>query len=51
MAAYAGRDVGKLKNKGGKWKYMAEQEMIDRAAPFAPYRYVDSPLQLTSIGS
>lgn len=22
MAAYMGRDVSKLKNKGGKWKYV-----------------------------
>lgn len=22
MAAYIGRDVSKLKNKGGKWKYV-----------------------------
>lgn len=22
MAAYVGRDVSKLKNKGGKWKYV-----------------------------
>ena len=22
MAAYAGRDVAKLKSKGGKWKYV-----------------------------
>lgn len=38
MAAYFGRDVSKLKNKGGKWKYMSEQDMIDKSAPFAPYR-------------
>jgi len=40
MAAYKGRDVNKLKAKGGKWKYMSEQEMIDIAEPFRPYRYV-----------
>lgn len=40
MAAYMGRDVSKLKAKGGKWKYMSEQEMIDLAAKFAPYRSV-----------
>lgn len=40
MAAFAGRDVSKLKAKGGgnKWKYMSEKEMIDMAAPFSPYR-------------
>ncbi|KAF3760662.1 hypothetical protein M406DRAFT_99314 [Cryphonectria parasitica EP155] len=42
MAAFAGRDVSKLKAKGGgnKWKYMSEQEMLDMAAPFSPYRSV-----------
>lgn len=42
MAAFAGRDVSKLKSKGGgnKWKYMSEQEMLDMAAPFSPYRSV-----------
>lgn len=40
MAAFAGRDVSKLKAKGGgnKWKYMSEKEMIEMAAPFSPYR-------------
>lgn len=38
MAAYMGRDVAKLKNKGGKWKYMSEQDMLDISAKFAPYR-------------
>ncbi|KAI1629450.1 DNA-3-methyladenine glycosylase II [Exophiala viscosa] len=39
MAAFFGKDVKKLKAKGGgKWKYMSEQEMLDRSAPFAPYR-------------
>lgn len=40
MAAFVGRDVGKLKSKGGKWKYMTEKEMEELAAPFAPYRSV-----------
>lgn len=42
MAAFAGRDVSKLKAKGGgnKWKYMSEQDMLDMAAPFSPYRSV-----------
>ena len=41
MAAYVGRDVAKLKAKGGgKWKYMSEKDMIDVAAKFSPYRYV-----------
>lgn len=41
MAAYMGRDVSKLKAKGkGKWKYMSEQEMIDIANRFVPYRSV-----------
>ncbi|KAI4665773.1 uncharacterized protein J4E78_003238 [Alternaria triticimaculans] len=41
MAVYAGRDVSKLKSKGGKWKYMTEQEMLDMASKFSPYRYVN----------
>ena len=35
-----GRDVAKLKNKGGKWKYMSEEDMLKISAKFAPYRYV-----------
>lgn len=35
---YMGRDVNKLKNKGGKWKYMSEQEMLEIASRFSPYR-------------
>jgi len=38
MATYMGRDVAKLKAKGGKWKYMSEKEMLDIAAKFSPYR-------------
>lgn len=38
MAAHKGRDVAKLKNKGGKWKYMSEAEMLATAAPFSPFR-------------
>ncbi|GAB7342069.1 hypothetical protein MBLNU457_g0351t1 [Dothideomycetes sp. NU457] len=38
MAAYLGKDVGKLRNKGGKWKYLSEKEMLDTAAKFSPYR-------------
>lgn len=38
MAAFVGRDVAKLKSKGGKWKYMAEQEMVEISDRFAPYR-------------
>lgn len=39
MAAYVGRDVGKLKAKGGgKWKYMSEKEMVEVAEKFSPYR-------------
>lgn len=33
--------MNKLKAKGGgKFKYMAERDMLDLAAKFAPYRYV-----------
>lgn len=39
MAHFFGKDVQKLKAKGGgKWKYMSEQDMLDKSAPFAPYR-------------
>jgi len=41
MAALEGRDVSKLKAKGGgKWKYMSEKEMLEISSKFAPYRYV-----------
>ena len=33
--------MSKLKAKGGgKFKYMAEKDMLELAAKFAPYRYV-----------
>ncbi|KAL8695320.1 MAG: hypothetical protein Q9218_000219 [Villophora microphyllina] len=39
MAAFMGKNVKKLKaNKGGKWKYMSEKEMLDSSVKFAPYR-------------
>lgn len=38
MAAFVGRDVSKLKAKGGKWKYMSEPEMKEISDRFAPYR-------------
>lgn len=39
MAAYVGKDVKKLKAKGGgKWKYMSEKDMIETAEKFRPYR-------------
>lgn len=38
MAAFVGKDVAKLKSKGGKWKYMTEQEMKDLSVKFSPYR-------------
>ncbi len=39
MAAFFGKDVKKLKAKGGgKWKYMSELDMLNRSSPFAPYR-------------
>ncbi|KAL2812825.1 DNA glycosylase [Aspergillus granulosus] len=37
-AAFLGRDVGKLKAKGGKFKYISEKDMLELAAKFAPYR-------------
>ena len=38
MAALAGRDVAKLKNGKGKWKYMSEKDMESTAERFRPYR-------------
>ncbi|KAH8821139.1 DNA glycosylase [Xylogone sp. PMI_703] len=39
VAAFVGKDVGKLKAKGGgKWKYMGEKEMLEIAEKFRPYR-------------
>jgi DNA-3-methyladenine glycosylase II len=39
MATFMGKDVSKLKAKGGgKWKYMSEQDMLQHSAKFAPYR-------------
>jgi DNA-3-methyladenine glycosylase II len=38
MATLLGRDVNKLKAKGGKFKYMSEQDMVNFAARFSPYR-------------
>ena len=39
MAAFFGKDVKKLKAKGGgKWKYMSEQDMLEKSEPYAPYR-------------
>ncbi|KAL8737394.1 MAG: hypothetical protein Q9181_001731 [Wetmoreana brouardii] len=39
MAAFMGKNVQKLKaNKGGKWKYMSEADMLQHSAKFAPYR-------------
>ena len=41
MAAFMGKDVKKLKGKGGgKWKYMTEQDMLAQSEKFAPYRSV-----------
>ncbi|KAL8795694.1 MAG: hypothetical protein Q9195_001932 [Heterodermia aff. obscurata] len=40
MAAFIGKDVKKLKAKGGKWKYLSEKEMLEISAPFSPYRSV-----------
>ncbi|KAL1903226.1 3-methyladenine DNA glycosylase [Sporothrix stenoceras] len=47
MAAFAGRDIAKLKKAGGtatkknaKWKYMTDKEMVTMAEPFKPYRSV-----------
>ncbi|KAI1126309.1 DNA glycosylase [Nemania abortiva] len=38
MAAFVGRDVAKLKSKGGKFKYMSEADMKALSDQFKPYR-------------
>ncbi|KAI1420410.1 DNA glycosylase [Xylaria sp. FL1777] len=38
MAAFVGRDVAKLKSKGGKFKYMSEADMKELSDRFKPYR-------------
>lgn len=39
MASFLGKDVKKIKAKGGgKWKYLSEEDMLKHSAPFAPYR-------------
>jgi DNA-3-methyladenine glycosylase II len=39
MAAFVGKDVSKLKAKGGgKWKYMSEKDMLEGSEKFRPYR-------------
>lgn len=52
MAALSGKDIGKLKAKGGgKWKYMSEKDMLEMAEKFTPYRYVkraDIEIMLTA---
>ncbi|KAF3004599.1 3-methyladenine DNA glycosylase [Neopestalotiopsis sp. 37M] len=40
MAAFAGKDVNKLRNGNGKWKYMKQADMEAMAEPFRPYRSV-----------
>lgn len=41
MAAHMGKDVSKLKAKGGgKWKYMSEADMLALSEKYAPYRFV-----------
>jgi len=38
MAALNGKDVSKMKNGKGKWKYMSEKDMVEMSDKFAPYR-------------
>jgi DNA-3-methyladenine glycosylase II len=40
MAALMGKDISKLKAKGGKWKYMSEKDMLEISEKFSPYRSV-----------
>ena len=43
MAAFMGKDVSKLKAKGGgKWKYMSEADMLKHSEKYAPYRCVSA---------
>ena len=45
MAAFMGKDIKKLKAKGGgKWKYLSEQDMLRHSEKFAPYRWVTGSL-------
>ena len=45
MAAFMGKDVKKLKAKGGgKWKYMSETDMLKHSEKFAPYRFVNDQM-------
>lgn len=46
MAVYLGKDVTRLKAKGGKWKYLSEKEMLETSAKFAPYRFVRPKISL-----
>ena len=38
VAVYLGKNVSQLKNKGGKWKYCTEKDMVDVSTRFVPYR-------------
>jgi len=38
MAILDGRNVAKLKSGKGKWKYMSEADMLERAEKYRPYR-------------
>jgi DNA-3-methyladenine glycosylase II len=41
MAAFMGKDVSKLRARGGgKWKYMSENDMLEASQKFRPYRSV-----------
>ena len=47
MATYLGKDVSKLKAKGGgKWKYLSEKDMLDVSTKFAPYRSLSPAFSL-----
>lgn len=50
MAALVGRDVAKLKAKGGgKWKYMSEKDMLEISEKFRPYRCVALDFQVEQV--
>ena len=42
MAIWTGKNIANAKGKKGKWKYMAEKEMLEEAEKWKPYRSLGS---------
>jgi DNA-3-methyladenine glycosylase II len=42
MAIWTGKDIANTKRKSGKWKYMAEKDMMEEAEKWRPYRSLGS---------